>query len=41
MKLRYIDKISEGELQLVCICLAIVQEPSVFMLDEPTSALDL
>ena len=41
MQLRYIDEISGGELQRVCVCRAIVQDPSVHLLDEPTSALDL
>lgn len=41
MQLRRIDEMSGGELQKVCICRAIVQEPSVLLLDEPTSSLDL
>lgn len=41
MKLRRIDEMSGGELQKVCICRAIAQEPSVLLLDEPTSSLDL
>ena len=41
MQLRYIDEISGGELQRVCLCRAIVQDPSVLLLDEPTSSLDL
>jgi len=41
MKLRYIDEISGGELQRVCLCRAIVQKPAVLLLDEPTSSLDL
>lgn len=41
MQLRKIDEMSGGELQKVCICRAIAQEPSVLLLDEPTSSLDL
>ncbi|MDY0266215.1 MAG: ABC transporter ATP-binding protein [Methanimicrococcus sp.] len=41
MQLRWIDEMSGGEIQKVCICRAIAQEPSVLLLDEPTSSLDL
>jgi len=41
MQLRRIDEMSGGELQKVCICRAVAQEPSVILLDEPTSSLDL
>ncbi|MBZ3936143.1 ABC transporter ATP-binding protein [Methanimicrococcus blatticola] len=41
MQLRRIDEMSGGELQKVCICRAIAQEPNVLLLDEPTSSLDL
>ncbi|WP_319579728.1 ABC transporter ATP-binding protein [uncultured Methanospirillum sp.] len=41
LQLRYVDEISGGEYQRVCLCRAIVQEPSLLLLDEPTSALDL
>lgn len=41
LSLRYIDKLSGGEYQKVCIARAVVQDPKVMLLDEPTSSLDL
>ena len=41
LSLRYIDEMSGGELQKVCIARALVQEPNIILLDEPTSSLDL
>lgn len=41
LSLRYLDEMSGGEYQKVCIARAMVQEPAVMLLDEPTSSLDL
>ncbi len=37
----YIDRISDGQRQLVCFAAAIAQQPKIMFLDEPTSYLDL
>jgi len=41
LSLRYIDEMSGGEYQKVCIARAMVQDPQVMLLDEPTNSLDL
>jgi len=41
LSLKYIDRMSGGELQKVSLARAFVQETDLFLLDEPTSNLDL
>ncbi len=41
LSLKYIDRMSGGELQKVSLARAFVQETDLFLLDEPTSSLDL
>lgn len=41
LSLQYVDEMSGGEYQKVCIARALVQHPEIILLDEPTSSLDL
>ena len=41
LALRYIDEMSGGEYQKVCLARSVAQEPTAMLLDEPTSSLDL
>ena len=38
---RLLDELSGGQLQMVSICKALIQDSEIILLDEPTSALDM
>ena len=41
LRLKYLNEMSGGELQKVCIARALVQQTDLLLLDEPTASLDL
>ncbi|MFH2092108.1 MAG: ABC transporter ATP-binding protein [Pseudomonadota bacterium] len=41
LSLKYLNQLSGGELQKVCIARALVQQTDIMLLDEPTASLDL